>query len=220
MMNFRIAKNDEDLWLFLRRRLSVVVILLISSLVYVLTNSLLTHGYSMKTPWDDYIPIVPVFIFPYILFLPACFLAYVWAALKMDEHMFRAFFAAAVLNAVTIAMFYVIFPNYVERRQVVVDSLSAALLNLVYANDRVFNAFPSQHVYLTTLLFLFYSRWYPQHRWLLAGAAVTIILSTLLTGQHHIPDVIGGLILAYLCYRFGFWWASLPDWRRRFAFRD
>jgi membrane-associated phospholipid phosphatase len=45
-------------------------------------------------------------------------------------------------------------------------------------------------------------------RWLWAGLAIVIILSTLFTGQHNLLDPIGGIVWAWTSYRFGLWWAT------------
>lgn len=67
----------------------------------------------------------------------------------------------------------------------------------------MYNAFPSGHVYITTLIALFWSRWFPKWRWALSVTAVIVILATLFTKQHYLPDPIGGLALAWFGYRTG-----------------
>jgi membrane-associated phospholipid phosphatase len=80
------------------------------------------------------------------------------------------------------------------------------LLRYVYSNDDVYNAFPSGHVYLTTVISLFWMEWYPRYRWLWIAIVVSVLLSTLFTHQHYLPDLGGGLILAKNSLRFGEWW--------------
>jgi membrane-associated phospholipid phosphatase len=67
----------------------------------------------------------------------------------------------------------------------------------------MYNAFPSGHVYITTLIALFWSRWFPQWRWFWGATVIVICLATLFTGQHYLPDPIGGLILAWVGYQIG-----------------
>jgi membrane-associated phospholipid phosphatase len=55
---------------------------------------------------------------------------------------------------------------------------------------------------------LFYARWYPRLRLLWLGILIVVGLSTLFTGQHYILDVIGGIFLGWVGYRFGLWWAA------------
>jgi membrane-associated phospholipid phosphatase len=78
-----------------------------------------------------------------------------------------------------------------------------------------YDAFPSGHIYITTLLALFFSHWYPRQKlaWILI--LVIVSLSTLFTGQHYILDVLGGYAVAFSGYRFGLWWTGfLPDQKR------
>jgi membrane-associated phospholipid phosphatase len=48
--------------------------------------------------------------------------------------------------------------------------------------------------------------WYPRYRWLWIAIVVLVLLSTLFTHQHYLPDLGGGLILAKNSLRFGEWW--------------
>jgi membrane-associated phospholipid phosphatase len=78
-------------------------------------------------------------------------------------------------------------------------------LRTVYANDGSYDAAPSGHVYMTTLLALFYSLWYPRQKWIWMSILVIVCLSTLFTGQHYILDVVTGLALGIVGYYAGFW---------------
>jgi membrane-associated phospholipid phosphatase len=77
------------------------------------------------------------------------------------------------------------------------------ILQMVYRNDGDYNAFPSGHVYQTSLICLFYNLLYPNHSWFWIGIVATVIFSTLFTRQHNLPDPLGGLAIAWLGYRFG-----------------
>ncbi len=45
--------------------------------------------------------------------------------------------------------------------------------------------------------------------------AIVVTLSTLFTGQHNLPDPIGGIIWAFAGYRFGWWWVKRTQARRK-----
>ena len=55
------------------------------------------------------------------------------------------------------------------------------------------------------LMVAFALRLYPKWRWLWIAILVTIALSTLFTGQHYILDVVTGLALGWIGYKFGWW---------------
>jgi membrane-associated phospholipid phosphatase len=140
-----------------------------------------------------------------IVWWVACF---IWAAWKMEDTLYRAFVVAALAVMLSSYAVFILDPTYVERPVLEGDSWQVELVRSIYANDRLNNAFPSGHTYTTVLIFLFWWRWRPRLRWLWALISVVIVLSTLFTGQHHLPDPIGGIVWAYVGYRFGMWWAT------------
>jgi membrane-associated phospholipid phosphatase len=90
------------------------------------------------------------------------------------------------------------------------------LIRFVYTNDRTYNAFPSQHLWSTVLIALFWSHWKPGWRWVLWASTVIVALSTLFTRQHWILDVFGGTLLAVIGYFIGLAFvARLTPVRRR-----
>jgi membrane-associated phospholipid phosphatase len=189
---------------FAKRFFLLLVMLLISALYFPI-NQFLTNGYNLKTALDTYIPLVPVFAIPYLLFLPFWIVAFLVAAWKMNDRLFRAFMIGSI-SATTIAtLTYIFFPTYTARPLIDTNGWAASLLSMIYSKDNVFNAFPSEHVLYTTLIALFGTTWKPDWSFLLNGSVVLVILATLLTGQHHLVDPIGGLALGWGSYRFGLW---------------
>ena len=188
----------------LKRLIWCVLLFGIQGLYFPL-NRFLEGGMELKTPFDAYVPLWPVWVVPYGLICVWWVAAYLWAAWRMEEQLYEAFFLASAFVSVTALTTFAVFPTYVIRPAVPGTEWFAQLLNWVYANDYAYNAFPSGHVYITMLIALFWSRWFPKWRWLLAGTVVMVILATLFTHQHHLPDPVGGLALAWLGYRLGLW---------------
>lgn len=189
---------------FIKRFFWLLLLLFISSLYFPL-NQFLTHGYNLKTVLDAYIPLVPVFVIPYLLFLPYWVIAFIFAAWKMNDRLFHAFMIGSISAIAAATLTYILFPTYTDRPLINVSGWSASLLNLIYSNDNVFNAFPSGHVLYTTLIALFGATWRPNWTSALNGSVILVILATLLTGQHHLLDPLGGLVLGWGSYRFGLW---------------
>jgi membrane-associated phospholipid phosphatase len=151
------------------------------------------------------VPVWPIWVFPYGLACAWWIVAYLWAAWRMEDRLYEAFFIASAFASVAALTIYTVFPTYVIRTALPGTDWPSQLLNWIYTNDYAYNAFPSGHVYITTLIALFWSRWFPQWRWALAVTVVMVILATQFTGQHHLPDPIGGLALAWFSYRIGLW---------------
>ena len=187
-----------------KRWAGALLVLLVACLYFPL-NRLLTSGYNLQTALDAYIPIVPLFVVPYLLCLPYWLLALGVAAWKMDDALYRASIFGALAAIGTATLIYAAFPTYTDRPLIGADGWAARLLAQVYSNDQAFNAFPSGHVLFTTLISLFAARWKPGLRWGMAAITAVVVLATLFTGQHHLVDPLGGLALGWAGYRFGLW---------------
>jgi membrane-associated phospholipid phosphatase len=184
-------------------RLGMTILLAAAASLYFPLNKLLTGGFNLSTPLDAWVPIWPIWVIPYLLCPPAWAFGLIWAAMKMDEPLFRSFISAGLFILLSAAMFFYVFPTYVQRPVLVSDGWAAQILQMVYQNDGAYNAFPSGHVYQTSLFCLFFNRLYPNHSWFWTGLVIIVVLSTLFTGQHNLVDPLGGLAIAWVGYRFG-----------------
>jgi membrane-associated phospholipid phosphatase len=129
--------------------------------------------------------------------------AAVWATWKMEEQLFKSTLVGLLIVIVVGLACFLLYPTYIQRPLLTGDDWATRLLRFVYHNDHVYNAFPSGHVYITTLIALFWARWYPRLRWLWLTVVVVIGLSTLFTHQHYLPDPFAGLALGLAGYHFG-----------------
>jgi membrane-associated phospholipid phosphatase len=175
----------------------MTILVVCAASLYFPLNRKLTGGFNLSTWLDAKVPLWPVWVVPYLLCLPG------WAAWKMDEELFRSFVSACLFVLLSAALFYYFFPTYVERPILSGSNWAVKILQRVYQNDGIYNAFPSGHVYQTSLICLFYNRLYPNHPWFWIGIVVIVALSTLFTRQHNLTDPLGGLAIAWLGYRFG-----------------
>lgn len=189
-------------------RLAWLLVLFAAQLLYFPINRLVTGGVILTTPLDPYVPLWPVWIVPYLLSLPWWMACFAWAAFAMDDRRFKAFVIGALAVMLSSYVLYIVFPTYVERPAVKGQGWAADLVRWLYHNDRLNNAFPSGHTYLTMLIVFFWWDWKPRLRWPWAIAAALIILSTLLTGQHNLLDPIGGVLWAWGGYRLGMGWVE------------
>ncbi len=202
------SSSPASLSLSLKKRLGWLVVLLGVQLLYIPINRFLQGGAVLAIPWDARVPFWPAWAVPYLLSLfwwAGCF---VWAALEMDDALYRAFVVSVLAVLLASYVVYLLYPTYVERPSVEGTGWTYDLVRLIYRHDQVYNAFPSGHTYTTVLIGLFWDRWYPRLRWLWVTIVVIVVLSTLFTGQHNLLDPIGGIILAWAGYRFGLWWAA------------
>jgi membrane-associated phospholipid phosphatase len=174
----------------------------IASLYFPL-NRKLTGGFNLSTRLDAWVPLWPVWVVPYLMCLPFWAGGLIWAAWKMDERLFHSFVSACLFVLSSAVLLFYFFPTYVKRPVLISGNWTMRILQMVYQHDGDYNAFPSGHVYQTSLICLFYNHLYPNYSWLWIGIVVIVTLSTLFTRQHNLTDPLGGLAIAWLGYRFG-----------------
>jgi membrane-associated phospholipid phosphatase len=150
--------------------------------------------------WERGIPFVPFFIAPYmsidLFFVAAPFLCRSCEELKI----FSRRIAAAIVVA---GICFLIFPLRFAFPRPHPGGFLGAIFDWFRAMDAPYNQFPSLHAALMLLLVDLYWR---RTRGLLRIAItmwfVLIALSPLLTHQHHVIDIIGGVALAVACFIF------------------
>jgi membrane-associated phospholipid phosphatase len=206
--NVRIYRGDflkhipySPLWsptMSIKRRIAYFFIIVACQAIYLPLNRFLSSGVVIKLPVDDLIPIQPIWAIPYMLWMVSWFGLWFWAALRMPEKLYRQLFVTALVVILSAMIFFFVYPTYVPRKPVDATALGAVFLQSVYSADGLYCAFPSGHIYLCTLTAIFFSRWHPRSTWFWVAILIIVSLSTLLTGQHFIMDIFGGLIFAFL----------------------
>ncbi|MGA2231056.1 MAG: phosphatase PAP2/dual specificity phosphatase family protein [Tepidisphaeraceae bacterium] len=148
--------------------------------------------------WERHMPFVPALILPYmsidLFFVGAPFLA------RSDRE--RQVLAARITLAILLAgVCFLLFPLKFAFERPHVDGVLGVIFNNFRTVDRPFNQCPSLHIALCIILIDIYNRHTRGHlRGLLAVWFVLIAVSPLLTYQHHFIDVIGGFLLAAICF--------------------
>ena len=166
-----------------------------TSIIY----DLLNHGPAvifMKTPLDDFIPVIPIFIIPYVSLRP-----FVYATLVILLLFRTRLFQSAALSMIAAWFvsytFYFFAQSVMVRPLLVEQDILTQMIRDVYASDNPFNDFPSLHTSLSTILAI---HWWRVDKRIGVPVAIwvaLIVLSTVFVKQHYIPDVILGLLLAF-----------------------
>lgn len=186
----------------LGKRVLWIALIWAIQLIYLPTSELLKGGIEPKLPIDIF-PIWPIWVVPYVLCYPLWAAGFAWAAFKMNDRMFRSFTVAFLVTCSVSITIFVIFPTYVPPVQLHGNDIFTSLLRFFHEGTGRYDALPSGHIYITTLLVLFYSLWYPRYRPLWVSILVIVSLSTLFTAQHYILDILAGLLVAALGYYLG-----------------
>jgi len=184
-------------------RVGWLALCLASGLVYLPLNRLMDGGTTVEIALDQYVPLWPVWVVPYVGALAWWLIAGLWAGLRMDIRLLRLFAVRWIIACLVGYSAFVFFPTYMVRPPIEGDDWATRLLAYIYANDHTYNAFPSMHLWVTTTISLTWSEWKPRQRWLWWSIVVVVALSTVFTGQHWILDPIGGVVLALISYFLG-----------------
>ena len=200
--------------LTLNKRILLIFLACCIQMIYVPTSNRITGGIEPKLSIDIF-PIWPIWVLPYVLCYILWFSSMAWIILKIEDRLFRSFIAACMLTFAIGTITFIFFPTYVRPASLEGTDVFTFLLRVIHENWGRYDAFPSGHVYITTLLSLFFSRWYPRWKWLWILILVIVSLSTLFTGQHYVLDVLGGYFVALVGYHFGLWWTGFTPADKR-----
>lgn len=182
-------------------RLAVPLSLLFA-VVYFGTNwitSRRTGNYRLYFEWELAIPFVPSMMYVYasllvLLLLPA-FTHTRAQLIALARALVTALFVAAAVYLLLPAELGFVRPGQVPGYNAVFQAL--------YALEMPHNLVPSLHVAASTLFIAALYR-NLSSIWIRAGLLLWGLLlcaSVLLVHQHHVLDVVSGLLLGYLCYR-------------------
>lgn len=176
-----------------------LAVLLLLYLAYFLLNSPRGHVHSLEMTVDDRILVLPAFVFPY-LSIYALLAISIWRFLRAEIRIFTIAALAIGLDLVLSYLVFLFYQTQVERPIILGSDISSSILRWVYSVDKPFNAFPSLHTSISTLLVLLWGKVGSRIQPIIALWAVLIIASTLLTKQHYIADVLGGVSVALVSY--------------------
>lgn len=150
----------------------------------------------LMTPWENLVPIVPVFIIPYVIatitFLTIPIIFYI----KLGWEKTRTYLITQTIATGIGYLVYIFYPTSVIREPIVGNGFFYDALRTLHANDRPSAAFPSGHVYQTTVIAYFLWIYYPKTRPYVTVILPLVIASTVLLKQHYLPDILGGLTTA------------------------
>ena len=112
-------------------------------------------------------PSAPLWVLPYVLCYVLWLSSIAWIILKVEDPFFRSFIAACILTFAIGNIIFIFFPTYVAARLLKGNDVFTSLLRMIHEHWGRYDAFPSGHVYITTLLTLFFGRWYPRQKFLM-----------------------------------------------------
>lgn len=205
----RKNKSFIEKWLPFWAVIPLVSILAVNCLVYwgsgILTGSRYHYDFTMAP--DRAVPLVPEFVWIYILAFPFWACNYILAAQRGKDIFYRFVATDLAVHAACFVVFLLV-PTTNIRPELAGNTLSEEMLQLIYALDggtSPSNLLPSIHCYVSWLCWRGLKGageipgWY-QHFSLVF--AVLIIVSTQVLKQHYLVDAAAGVALVEIFWHF------------------
>ncbi len=161
--------------------------------------ALLNHGpavLNLHTPLDSALPVVPIFVIPYVSLQPVIYATLVIFLLIRTRY-FQSICLALIAAWLVSYAFYIFLQTEVIRPILTGTDTLTRMINGVYASDNPFNDFPSLHTSLSTIVAIHWVRLDRRPGIVVAIWTVLIVASTVLIKQHYVADVVSGLLLAF-----------------------
>ena len=163
------------------------------------------YHHNIESSLDLRLPFVPQFLIVYF----GCYIFwavnYILAARQEREQVYR-FFTADIISRCVCLIIFLAYPTTNTRPVIEGNGIWDLLAGWLYSIDAADNLFPSIHCLVSWFCYLGIRgrkeipRWYQSVSMVIA---ILVFASTLLTKQHVIVDVAGGILLAEFCFFIG-----------------
>lgn len=179
-----------------------LLVMPVLGLIYKILNTNPREAVILSTEFDGFIPFLPVFILPYIIWY-AFILGYLLYFWYKDTRVYLKTLSVIVIGELVCFVIYFFFQTTVPRPDLVGNGILIDLVGMIYNHDRPYNAFPSIHV-LTTFAILLgninIKNKHIFHSVFVPVMGTLIIISTLFVKQHYILDMLGSMFLTSFIY--------------------
>jgi membrane-associated phospholipid phosphatase len=202
----RSYKNVKVVGLLARYKHFAVLLLLVPVLVWFkLLEAFLVPKYNIHIPLDDMVPLMPVFVIPYLFWFIYIAIGIIYTGL----HSKREFYKLVAFLGVGMSLAYItymIFPNeQTMRPEVHGNGVFSWILTIIYATDTPTNVCPSVHVInaMAVDAAMRHTEPFSKRRINRVVSFIIFILicvSTVCVKQHSVFDVICGLLYGGLVY--------------------
>lgn len=160
------------------------------------------YHHNIETSLDCMLPFEPQFLIIYFGCYIFWIINYILIA-RQDKKSVYQFFTADFLSRCICLVFFLAFPTTNTRPVITGSEFWDQAAQWLYSIDAADNLFPSIHCLVSWFCYIGIRdrkeipEWYKQ---VSLGIAVLVFISTLLTKQHVLVDVAGGVLLGTVCF--------------------
>ncbi|MEG1742900.1 MAG: phosphatase PAP2 family protein [Clostridia bacterium] len=179
---------------------------LINGVWYFLLQAYIKNAHVVHTIIDDYIPFVPIFAIPYVIWYAYVVIPMIYLCFK-DKKAFKKQ-CIILFGGMYISLFiFTIFPTQILSRPIISNgaNIFENIVGLIYSNDGLINACPSLHCYESIVIHfsMFKSEKLANKKILRVcsfALVILICLSTVFIKQHSVVDIVAAIALAVVMY--------------------
>ncbi|AYD40905.1 phosphatase PAP2 family protein [Clostridium fermenticellae] len=159
--------------------------------------------HDLTSYYDNRIPVIPVFVLIYFGSYLFWIANYILISRIGRDHCYR-FLMADLLGKLICGIIYITFPTTNIRPDITTSGIFSDMLRFLYTIDPANNLFPSIHCLVSWYCFVGLRNCKSvssRYRYFSLFVAIMICISTLVTKQHVLIDVLGGVMLAELTWQ-------------------
>lgn len=154
----------------------------------------------LSTSLDDKIPFHDPSIYVYIgAFFQWAYC--IFTLMKQKTEIGYKFCSALLIGSLIGFVIFMVYPTAVQRPEIIGSGFTNDFCRFIYSVDNIICACPSFHCFCSTLVILIYMECEGISKkfiYLNIVFSILVFVSTLLTKQHFIADILPGVALAYL----------------------
>lgn len=188
--------NQHDMLYFCKfALLNFIIFVVLYGTANQLTSGKDLHPLYFK--WEQNIPFYDWMIIPYMSLNLILFLHMFMLNKQQTTCLGLAFF----LCTFTSFLCFMLYPCELGFSRTIPEGMFGETYALLFALDKPYNLFPSLHVtYATLYLLSIYKQLTNIKRYAFLCWMLTVMASAILTHQHHLGDLVGGILLAIAAY--------------------
>ena len=161
-----------------------------------------TYHHDFTTGWDRKVPFVKEWVVIYLVCFAFWIINYILIAQEGKEQCYR-FVSADLLSRIICGVFFIMLPTTNIRPIIHGTDFFSYMVKFVYGIDSATNLFPSIHCLVSWFCFIGIRKSKKVPLWYKVFSCIFAILvcaSTQFTKQHYLIDIVGGILIAELCF--------------------